>query len=41
MHEANAMEREEQRKPEPLFSVPRTLSEYDTAIIGTPLASQE
>ena len=41
MHEANAMEREEQRNPEPLFSVPRTLSEYDTAIIGTPLASQE
>ena len=41
MHEANAMEREELRKPEPLFSVPRTLSEYDTAIIGTPLASQE
>ena len=28
-------------KPEPLFSVPQTLSEYDTAIIGTPLASQE
>ena len=28
-------------KYEPLFSVPRTLSEYDTAIIGTPLASQE
>ncbi len=27
--------------PEPLFSVPQTLSEYDTAIIGTPLASQE
>ena len=26
---------------EPLFSVPKTLSEYDTAIIGTPLASQE
>ena len=25
----------------PLFSVPQTLSEYDTAIIGTPLASQE
>ena len=41
MHEANAMESEEQRNPEPLFSVPRTLSEYDTAIIGTPLASQE
>ncbi|ERJ95404.1 hypothetical protein HMPREF1992_00648 [Selenomonas sp. oral taxon 892 str. F0426] len=28
-------------KYEPLFSVPQTLSEYDTAIIGTPLASQE
>ena len=27
--------------PEPFFSVPKTLSEYDTAIIGTPLASQE
>ncbi|EKY01559.1 glucosaminidase domain-containing protein [Selenomonas sp. oral taxon 138] len=35
--EADAM----QEKPEPLFSVPKTLSEYDTAIIGTPLASQE
>lgn len=26
---------------EPTFSVPRTLSEYDTAIIGTPLATEE
>ena len=41
MHEASAMELENQRKVEPIFSVPRTLSEYDTAIIGTPLASQE
>ena len=32
---------EEKAKPQPLFSVPQTLSEYDTAIIGTPLASQE
>ena len=31
----------EQAKVQPLFSVPQTLSEYDTAIIGTPLASQE
>ena len=31
----------ETAKPQPLFSVPQTLSEYDTAIIGTPLASQE
>ena len=28
-------------EPPPLFSVPKTLSEYDTAIIGTPLASQQ
>jgi len=35
---AAAMETIEEQ---PLFSVPRTLSEYDTAIIGTPLASQE
>lgn len=42
MREANEMEKaEKQQKIEPLFSVPRTLSEYDTAIIGTPLASQE
>ena len=26
---------------EPVFSVPRTLSAYDTAIIGTPLATEE
>lgn len=25
----------------PMFSIPQTLSEYDNAIIGTPLASQE
>ena len=31
----------EKAKTQPLFSVPQTLSEYDTAIIGTPLASQE
>ena len=29
------------RDDDSLFSVPKTLSEYDTAIIGTPLASQE
>ena len=38
--EANAVAAEAP-KPQPLFSVPQTLSEYDTAIIGTPLASQE
>ena len=38
---ANAVAVPKQREPEPLFSVPQTLSEYDTAIIGTPLASQE
>ena len=38
--EANAVA-SEAPKPQPLFSVPQTLSEYDTAIIGTPLASQE
>ena len=37
---ANAVSAE-MAKPQPLFSVPQTLSEYDTAIIGTPLASQE
>lgn len=39
MKEAKAAELEQNQKP--LFSVPQTLSEYDTAIIGTPLASQE
>ncbi|EHG25611.1 glucosaminidase domain-containing protein [Selenomonas noxia] len=29
------------REDDSPFSVPKTLSEYDTAIIGTPLASQE
>lgn len=29
------------REDDSSFSVPKTLSEYDTAIIGTPLASQE
>jgi len=41
MREAKAAETEQNRPHEPLFSVPKTLSEYDTAIIGTPLASQE
>ena len=36
-NEINAPAREDDSP----FSVPKTLSEYDTAIIGTPLASQE
>ena len=31
----------EETEVHPQFSVPKTLSEYDTAIIGTPLASQQ
>ena len=41
MREAASADSAAKEKPQPLFSVPQTLSEYDTAIIGTPLASQE
>ena len=34
-------EEAEEAEQHPPLSVPKTLSEYDTAIIGTPLASQE